>query len=253
MRRPFYRSDIPRDAKPVITLRYAIGRARIVEYRLAGQLVGVREFHETGELERESACRDDRLHGMQYEWSAPGRLLSAEPYADDLPHGTAYVWYIDGSLLGSYEMDRGTGVDLWWTWCTDTTSGVPVPGPPWLSEVHYLVDGSSHGCEWWLRPDHSLWEERHWQHGALHGIEREWGTESRLRRGFPRYFLHGQQVTRRVYLRAQRAEPTLPAFRPEDNLPRRSFPPVVQAALKRPFTESPDGTVVWLEAESGRP
>jgi len=78
-------------------------------------VVGVRYFHETGELETEYALRDGLMHGIAYRSDVPGEPLSAEPCAHGLPHGTAKQWSGDGKLIGTYTMKHGTGVDLWWT------------------------------------------------------------------------------------------------------------------------------------------
>jgi hypothetical protein len=145
--------------------------------------------------------------------------LSATPYARGFEHGVARQWGDDGRLLGTYRMNRGTGIDLWWdeTWRK--------PRRRYLAEVHSLRRGLPHGFEWWLDEDQrSVSQERHWQDGELHGIERNWNRYRRLRRGFPKYFVAGRQVTRREYLRAAMTDSSLPQFREKDNRPRRDFP-----------------------------
>lgn len=132
-------------------------------------------------------------------------------------------WLPDGKLLGSYTMDHGTGIDLWWQGWSD--------GSAQLAEVHYERNGSSHGFEWWLNSDASLREERHWQEGTQHGIEREWNLGSGLRRGYPRYYVYDGRVTKRQYITACTKDATLPPFRLEDNSSQRVFPPEIAVHL----------------------
>jgi len=188
-------------------------------------MVGTRYFHESGELEDECPFKDGLVHGVRYRADTPGRLLSAEPFANGLPHGTARQWSAEGQLLGTYRMKRGTGTDLWW--CDNSETG------PYLSEARFVKDGRWHGFEWWLKEDQtSIWQERHFRNDELHGIERCWNSNGRLRRGYPKYHVNNFHVTKREYLRACAADPTLPHFRPADDLPQRTFPPEVLAGLR---------------------
>jgi hypothetical protein len=97
-----------------------------------------------------------------------------------------------------------------------------------------MVKGRPDGYEWWLNEDQSsVWQERHWRDGQFHGIEREWNIRKKLCRGFPKFYLRGEKVTRRAYERACSNDPTLPLFRIADNKPRRRFPAVVARRLSR--------------------
>ena len=95
------------------------------------------------------------------------------------------------------------------------------------------TDGvSPHGFEWWINEDQlSVNEERHWRDGQKHGIERDWTLKGGLRRGYPKYFVAGQQVPRRQYIKAVASDPSLPPFRKVENRPRRIFPPVIARHL----------------------
>lgn len=75
---------------------------------------------------------------------------------------------------------------------------------------------------------HVLWHELHWQEGKYHGIERQWNSAKKLRRGFPQYWIKGDRVTKRKYLRAAEEDLSLPAFRVKDNSPRRKFPSEIE-------------------------
>lgn len=61
----------------------------------------------------------------------------------------------------------------------------------------------------------------------LHGIEREWNDEGKLRQGFPRFYVRGRRVTRHAYAREQKRNSSLPAYRPEENLPHRDRHPIL--------------------------
>ena len=81
----------------------------------------------------------------------------------------------EGRLIGTYRMHRGTGLDLWYRQRED--------GSIYLGEVHHLLEGRRHGFEWWINEDQeTVYIERHWREGQLHGIWREWNAAGRLRR-----------------------------------------------------------------------
>jgi antitoxin component YwqK of YwqJK toxin-antitoxin module len=129
-------------------------------------------------------------------------LLSATPYEDGIEHGTAYQWSHDGLLIGTYAMVNGTGTDLWWQ---------EADGEIVLTKAHRRVNNRWDGYEWWFnncRPS-ELSIEKWWLEGELHGIERKWNLKARIRRGWPKYWIHNQQVDKRKYLRAAAKDPTL--------------------------------------------
>lgn len=221
---PAYRSSIPDSAEERVIETHEDGSKAQAEYWLDGQRVGRRYFFESGELAGDVGLRGDRYHGIDYRWDMPGSLMSAIPYADGLEHGTAHQWGYDGTYLGSYTMEHGTGIDLWRSGCGGEQ--------PALSEVRYYRDGQRHGFEWWLNGDQrSVYEEGHYANGQPHGILRQWNSQGRLRRGYPQYYVNGERVTKRQYLRASQRDPSLPRFSPEDNLPARTFPPEVAQHL----------------------
>ncbi|HEY9840905.1 MAG TPA: hypothetical protein V6D23_10645, partial [Candidatus Obscuribacterales bacterium] len=150
---PHYRSSIPPGAREEITRCLADGRPSQVAYYLGEELVGERFFDDAGKLDYERAYRQGRPHGWQYFFHPDSdRLMSAETYANGLTHGTAYQWAEDGRLIGCYQMEHGTGTDLWWG-SSNTTAAIQ------LSEVHPLVAGSLHGIQWWLGEDGEPYEE----------------------------------------------------------------------------------------------
>jgi hypothetical protein len=213
-----YRSSIPKAARERVVATFVTGPQKYrTNCTLNGKLVGVRYFHETGELAVERPLKNGVLHGIAYNTDIDGKLLSAEPYFNGLLHGVARQWSDDGKMLGTYTMRHGTGLDLWW---------LDHSGFAYLSEARYVKDGKWHGFEWWLNDDQkSVWQERHFWNDQLHGIQRLWnGATGRLRRCYPRYWVHDQRVTKRQYLRACGNDTTLPPFRERDNRPLRKFP-----------------------------
>jgi hypothetical protein len=217
-----YRPSIPKAARERILATFINSRRKYkAEYILHGKVVGIRFFHETGDLQSEFALKNGLKHGIEYRSDIPGRLLSAEPYSNGLPHGIARQWSDDGKLIGTYTMKRGTGIDLWW--CDHN-------GSPVLSEVRYLKAGKWHGFEWWLDEDQkSVWQECHFQENRMHGIERSWNQKGTLQRGYPRYWINDRRVSRRQYLRECLKDKSLPRFRQNDNRPRRAFPAEVKS------------------------
>lgn len=226
-----YCSSIPADAAERVVERYAGGAKKKAEYRVGRELVGVRYFHETGEPDFEYGLRNGKRHGVEYRWDSPGRMTSAIPFTQGVEHGTAKQWADDGNLIGTYKMVRGTGIDLWRQQRDD--------GSVYLAEVLYRRGGHLNGFEWWLdESQRMVYIERHWRDSQLHGIYREWNEAGRLRRGYPQYFVGGVQVTKRQYLKACAADPTLPPFRQQDNRAFRTFPAEVAKHL-RPVTVPP--------------
>lgn len=67
--------------------------------------------------------------------------------------------------------------------------------------------------------------------GKFHGIERIWTSKCRLRRGYPMFYVLEKVVSKQTYLKLARDDKTLPAYREEDRLPRRIFPPEIQELI----------------------
>jgi antitoxin component YwqK of YwqJK toxin-antitoxin module len=222
-----FTSSIPRGARGRVVRRHPSGAKERVDYRHAGMIVGYRLFDPEGALLFDCGLRGDRPHGMAYRLDTPGRVLSATPYRNGLEHGVAKQWSADGKrLIGSYGMRNGTGLDLWWqeSWAH--------PPTVYLAEARFVVAGQLHGFEWWLNEDQaSVHEERNWRKGRLHGIERVWDGKGKLRRGYPRYFIQGDRVTREAYERARKTDRSLPPVRKAEDRNRRTFPSAVARRL----------------------
>jgi hypothetical protein len=196
-----YRSSIPKAARERVVATFVDGPEKYkVQCWLNGEVVGVRYFHKTGELEAEWPLKNGKTHGIVYRSDKPGKLLSADPCFDGKLHGKARQWSDDGKLIGTYTMRHGTGVDLWWQ---NSEHGVPH-----LAEARYLKDGFLHGFEWWWISPKLLIQETHFWVGRRHGIERYWNLMGRLHRGYPRYWINNERVSKRQYTRACTTDPT---------------------------------------------
>lgn len=215
------RSDIPEQAEERLIREY--GREdtftylRLTECILNGQIVGQRAYDGLGRLVIETPLKNGKKHGREYTWNEDGALESVEPYSNGKLHGVARQFGRNGKVIGTYQCVHGTGYDIWRQERED--------GSILVSEIHSLEDGLPHGYEWWLREDQrSVWHERHWQRGTIHGIERVWNSKGKLQRGYPKFWVQGKAVRRNTYLKNARRDKTLPEFRERDNRPQRKFP-----------------------------
>jgi antitoxin component YwqK of YwqJK toxin-antitoxin module len=189
---------------------------RTVDCLFKGNLVGRRVYNHEGIMVLETPMKDGLKHGREITWDDNGKLLSIEPYAKGKIHGTAKQYGQNGRVIGIYKIKHGTGFDIWRQ--EDEDNGV------FVSEIHALKDGFPNGYEWWFAsPEQDLILERHWQMGKLHGIERVWNSKSRLRRGYPKFFIADQNVSKQKYIKMTLMDKTLPVFREKDNLPYRKL------------------------------
>jgi antitoxin component YwqK of YwqJK toxin-antitoxin module len=223
-----YRSSIPKNAEQRVVATRVPGRQGYKsEHIVNGEVVGVRQFDDNGQLEFERPMKNGVTHGTLYGID-DGVVTFAEPYRNGLAHGIAKQWSIDGEPIGFYTMKHGTGLDLWR--CKANWAN----GRVFLSEARYLKEGKWHGFEWWLDENQkSVYTERHFWENLQHGVERQWNSQGRLKRGYPRYWVNNKRVAKREYLHACAEDPNLPRFRESDNRPRRKFPPEVLAAINR--------------------
>lgn len=204
-----------------------------MECVLNRKVVGFRWFDEEGHLSSEWPLNDGLLHGTMFEFDFGlrelGMVTFAEPYRNGLAHGKARQWSNeDGTLIGTYSMKNGTGLDLWRNWSFERNMYV-------LSEARFIKSGRRHGFAWWLNEDQkSVYKESHYWEGLQHGILREWNRLGKLKRGYPKYWVHDKPVSKRQYLRARIEDAGLPAFSEADNVPRRKFPSEVLAAVIQP-------------------
>jgi antitoxin component YwqK of YwqJK toxin-antitoxin module len=219
------KSEIPQDVIEKTT-REPNGKDMLHGYRVVdcffkGNLVGRRVYNRAGFMVAETPMKDGFKHGREITWKEDGTLLSIEPYVEGKVHGTAKQYGRNGKVIGKYTIVHGTGFDIWRQEEEDHTI--------FISEIHSLQEGIPNGYEWWFasaRQD--LWHERHWHIGKLHGIERMWNDKGRLRRGYPKFYIADQAVSKQKYIKMALQDKTLPAFREKDNLPFRKLPSEVK-------------------------
>ena len=215
------KSGISKEAEERFRSEYrqegSLNYLQITECTLDGQVVGRRAYDGKGRLVMETPLKNGKKHGREFSWNENGVLESVEPYFEGKMHGLARQYGRNGKVIGTYRCVHGTGYDIWRQEQED--------GSVVVSEIHSLQDGLPHGYEWWLRADqHSVWHERHWQQGMVHGIERLWSSNGTLKRGYPKFSIHGKAVSKDVYLKAAEKDKTLPVFREKDNRPQRKLP-----------------------------
>jgi hypothetical protein len=222
------KSDIPPNVTEVVIREYreedSFIYPQLNECILDDQVVGQRAYNRERSLIIETPLKNGQKHGREFIWNDHGALESVEPYVEGKMHGLAKQYGQDGKVIGTYRFVRGTGYDIWRHQMEDGTIGI--------SEIHSLQEGLPHGYEWWLKLDqHSVSHERHWHKGMVHGIERMWNDKGRLQRGYPKFWIQGQAVSKRVYLKAAAQDQTLPPFEERDNHPQRRFPTEIEKLL----------------------
>jgi antitoxin component YwqK of YwqJK toxin-antitoxin module len=207
---------IPEDAVEVINDVWETGARMRASYFVDGQEIGWRYFDVSGVLLMEYEMQNGKRNGRHRDWHDNGQLCEEGSYVDDKEHGETKQYDENGRQIGSYVMDHGTGIDLWFY------------SPGVLSEEREYHDGKRHGFErWWNLDNRTVGEECHYWNDLEHGIVRRWNRRGKLTRSFPKYYVMGKQVTKRQYERACRSDSTLPSFVASDNLPERQLPEVV--------------------------
>lgn len=191
-----------------------------------GKIVGERFYEKDGTLIIERPLKDGKTHGVEYHWDDDGTLSCAEPYEKGLPHGTATQWDDDGNIIGTYTLEHGTGYDIWR--CRNENGDILI------SEIHTMKNGLPHGFEWWVNEDQkSVFIEKHYVEGKLHGIERQWEYEGGLTVGYPKYWINSSEVTKTEYMETSRKDHLLPAFSKVDQEPERTFPKEIMKIIEK--------------------
>ena len=189
------------------------GGGRAASYWRGGRKIGYRAWDADGQVTMEYRIENDVMHGPFRTYHDNGRVQQESTYVHGKEHGVTRQFDLEGVLIGSYELDNGSGLDLWYC-----EAGV-------LAEERYLKNGVMHGFErWWSGDNASVGIEGHYFEGLEHGIFREWNHRQRLRRGVPQYFIRGQKTQRREYGRACKSDATLPKYDRRDNQPNRPLP-----------------------------
>jgi antitoxin component YwqK of YwqJK toxin-antitoxin module len=204
---------IPLDATELVSKFWDSGSKQSAFYFLGGIKVGCRWFEPDGRLTLEYRLRGEIKHGPSRTYHDNGALCEDALYIEGKEHGETKQYDEMGNLIGSYKMHHGTGVDLWYV-----RRGV-------LSEERYLKDGVLHGFErWWSEDQQTVWEECRYKGGVKHGIERRWNERGSLKRSFPYYYINGQRVNKRQYVKASTRDESLPKYLASEDAPSRQLP-----------------------------
>jgi len=200
---------------------------REMECFIGRKLVGRRSYNEHDQLVQETPLRNGKPHGLVIWWDDDGSLNSTEPVRNGLAHGIARQYH-DGKVVGAYVMKNGVGVDVW---------RQPREDGVWsITEIWWVYNKHHHCICWMLNDDEkTLWSERIYggQGETYFEIEREWNSQGKMGRGYPKYMVGGKHVPKRQYLAACKNDKALPVLRESDQRPRRKFPPEVVRAMTR--------------------
>lgn len=160
-----------------------------------------------------------RHHGIEVERDDTGAVVWCATWVHGSMHGPLILFDESGLPALVTEFVHGRGTDLWMS-CGR------------VSEVRELVDGVPHGLVRWGDPEEPS-EEGYFDRGRRHGIFREWETNGRLRKGFPRFFLRDARVSRRAYELAQAKSSSLPPYIAREDANDREMPIAVREAVAR--------------------
>src|SRR5258708_3076126 len=165
---------IPENAVEVITATWETGNKQKAVYVIDSKEIGFRFWSLAGVLTMEGGLRDGVRHGLHRRWHDNGVIWEESTYYEGKEHGESRQYDYDGVQIGSYVMEYGTGVDLWF--CS----------PGVLAEEREYRDGNRHGFErWWRCDNQTVWQESHFWNEIEHGIFRGWNRQGKLRRGYP--------------------------------------------------------------------
>lgn len=175
------------------------GRKAQVAWSRAGRLLSERYFN-----------RDGRAHGMEVSRFENGSIEWQVRWVSGQMHGLARQFSVKGRPLSRSRFQKGKGLDVW------ITNGE-------LSELRELHGSVPHGVERWGDPSYPE-EEGHYLNGKRAGIFRRW-RGVHLEKGFPQYFVDGDEVSRAKYLRERLRNPKLPPDRRKDDSRTRPLHP----------------------------
>jgi antitoxin component YwqK of YwqJK toxin-antitoxin module len=195
-----------------ILMSWANGGKKSAYYYDNGEKVGYRWWDEDGHLSMEYQIEHDKMHGSFRTWHDNGTIEHETAYFEGKEHGISMQYDRDGRSIGTYEMKFGTGVDLWYQ-----SQGI-------IAEERHYKDGKRDGYErWWNTDKQSIYRESHFLGGLEHGIFRVWNQQGRLCRGFPAYFVRGQKIPKRSYLKTCEHDKSLPKYLAIENNPQRIY------------------------------
>jgi hypothetical protein len=175
---------------------YVGGKAQIA-WSIAGDVLSERYFD-----------ADGVAHGVEVSRHEDGTVEWQVPWAHGQMHGIARQFDESGRELLRTRFVRGSGIDLW------------VNGSE-IAELREYKKSLLHGVERWGHP-RLPYEEGYFLRGKRAGVFRRW-SGSVLERGYPKYFIDDEEVSRAKYLRARKVWPELPACLREDDKRERAM------------------------------
>lgn len=191
------------------------------EFMLAGQRIAQVVWAPNGSLLSERHFdRHGRVHGLEISRHEDGSVEWQMPWLRGQMHGVARQRDTEGRDLYRSRFVRGSGVDLW------------VQGGA-ITEFREHSNSLVHGIERWGHPLLPS-EEGHFLRGRRAGVFRRWSGKD-LERGYPRYFIDDEEVTRSRYVEARSDRPELQPDRRRDDRRERQMPPAL--------------SLVWLRKE----
>lgn len=217
-----YKSPIPKTAREVVDKSYDDGAKDESSFFAGRKKIGCRVWWDDGDLLCEFGLKDGHKHGNELYFDPDGQLSAVQPFRNGRAHGTAKQFASDGSVLVSYVLRNGVGMDLW---CGENGT---------LAEELYWPDDGELGYQrFWNEDGKTIYFEKSWTNGGSHGIHRRWNDKGKLCRGFPKFFIKNEQVTKKQYLRGCESDPLLPEYRPEQDRPSRTLPAEFLAQRKK--------------------
>lgn len=92
--------------------------------------------------------------------------------------------------------------------------------------VERYPDGAKKQAEYWLKRKQvgTRWFYENGEPELEYVIERDWNVKGGMRRGFPKFWMNGKQMTRGEYLKAQGRDKSLPKYSARDNASKRRLP-----------------------------
>lgn len=245
---------IPDEAKEVDVGTRRLGNVtQKFEYRLDGELVGVRLFYENEKLAEEKIYRNGKLHGYWTQYYESGLLFAERPYREGKPDGVFRFYDENGQLLGKSTLRDGTGTLREFEYTQLASHDATIPYRDGKIEGNKRVWGRYGRCllsgireetvngvdiqkyqndrpsGWGTTYDEegNLFASAYMLNGKLQGVFRKYDKEGRPVRGWPKYYIQSKEVSRESYLQAAQNDPVLKISLDKD---RPDEPP----DLKRP-------------------
>jgi hypothetical protein len=181
-------------------------------YWLDGKPIAYVNWHDNGVPAWYWHCDSEgKKHGIERYVHRNGCVQWQTNHEHGLQHGKQSQWDEDGNLICETVFEKGTGRDLWWG------------SNKHLSEYREYVHGMLHGLEQCWQNRKHVFREGYYFEGLEHGVFREWKKKNRLDSGFPKFYIHGNEVSKAEYLSRTIWDPTLPPYKSKKNRSSRTL------------------------------